>query len=153
MMSFNAIIFSILWVLTLVVIFVIAWFIIKPYLEEKNIIRDKETKNKKFEIFNSVNIEDTTKNIDDYFEAYVNRYIIYKFASRRIDYIKEDSVELMINEVSKSIFFDIPELYVFYISLTRSINNDDDLFKYIYTKTKEIVIASVSNYNTSAINL
>ena len=54
-------------------------FIIKPYINEKNRIREIESKNKTYELFASIDTEAVQKELDTYFERYVNRYITYKF--------------------------------------------------------------------------
>ena len=47
-----------------------------PYLERKNDIREKECKNEKYKIFNEVDPVKINEYIDDYFEKYINRYIL-----------------------------------------------------------------------------
>ena len=71
-------------------------------LEEKNI------KNKKFELFNNIDVKATKEIIDDYIEEYVNRYAVNKFISNNIQYIREPDMNDMIRNITKNILLDIP---------------------------------------------
>jgi hypothetical protein len=123
------------------------WLKVYPLLVKLVEDRDKSIKNKKYEIFNSVDIEEVQKKIDDYFESYISTYITYKFISKKINYIKADDIELMVKDITKMIYLEISELYVYYISLVYSLDDDDSLLKYIHKRVQNICIATVSNYN------
>ena len=62
-------------------------FILKPYMDEKNRIREIETKNKTYELFANIEPEAVQKELDTYFERYVNRYITYKFIANKVIFI------------------------------------------------------------------
>ena len=141
--------------LTIVLIcgFIFAYLIVGkqiiPYLNEKNKIREKEIKNKKYELFNSVDIEFISEKLDKYFEKSVNRYIVYKFISNKIPFIDSDDTETMINDLTKFIAIDISELYVFYVSMISAINTEEDLIRFIKNKVQNTTIEAVSNFNKS----
>ena len=124
-------------------------FIIKPYMNEKNRIREIESKNKTYELFASIDPEAVQKELDTYFERYVNRYITYKFIANKVIYIKQDDIEKMVSDTTKLIMIEISELYIYYIKLLRSIDNNEDLIQYIYSRVSTITIDTVANYNSA----
>jgi hypothetical protein len=83
------------------------WLKVYPLLVKLVEDRDKSIKNKKYEIFNSVDIEEVQKKIDDYFESYISTYITYKFISKKINYIKADDIELMVKDITKMLYLEI----------------------------------------------
>lgn len=124
-------------------------FIVKPYMNEKNRIREIESKNKTYELFASIDPEAVQKELDTYFERYVNRYITYKFIANKVIYIKQDDIEKMVSDTTKLIMIEISELYIYYIKLLRSIDNNEDLIQYIYSRVSTITIDTVANYNSA----
>lgn len=124
-------------------------FIIKPYMNEKNRIREIESKNKTYELFASIDPEAVQKELDTYFERYVNRYITYKFIANKVIYIKQDDIEKMVSDTTKLIMIEISELYIYYIKLLRAIDNNEDLIQYIYSRVSTITIDTVANYNSA----
>ena len=124
-------------------------FIVKPYMNEKNRIREIESKNKTYELFASIDPEVVQKELDTYFERYVNRYITYKFIANKVIYIKQDDIEKMVSDTTKLIMIEISELYIYYIKLLRSIDNNEDLIQYIYSRVSTITIDTVANYNSA----
>ena len=124
-------------------------FIIKPYMNEKNRIREIESKNKTYELFASIDPEAVQKELDTYFERYVNRYITYKFIANKVIYIKQDDIEKMVSDTTKLIMIEISDLYIYYIKLLRSIDNNEDLIQYIYSRVSTITIDTVANYNSA----
>ena len=124
-------------------------FIVKPYMNEKNRIREIESKNKTYELFASIDPEAVQKELDTYFERYVNRYITYKFIANKVIYIKQDNIEKMVSDTTKLIMIEISELYIYYIKLLRAIDNNEDLIQYIYSRVSTITIDTVANYNSA----
>lgn len=124
-------------------------FITNKYLIPKNNIREMEAKNQKYSLLSTISVEAVQKYIKDYIEEKINNYIMYKFISQRKNYIRDEDMETMIKDVTKLIYLEISELYIFYIKLIYSINDDDSLLKYINTLVKESAIELVSNYNSS----
>ena len=148
-MSTNIFIFSILYLLTLISIVYIVSFEFIPYLNRKNEILEKDVKNKKYQLFKDIDIEIVKNCIDSYFESYINRYITYKFLSKKIMYINSEEVETMISDTTKLIYIQISELYIFYINMIQSIKNDEDLLSFIHNKVENITVEIVTNYNNS----
>lgn len=124
-------------------------YITTKYLIPKNENKSMELKNEKYNLFASINTESVNANITEYFTNHIQKYIAYKFMSKKINYIREDDIEIMIKDITKLIYIEISELYIFYIKMIYSVNNDDDLLKYINLKVKEISIDLITNYNSS----
>ena len=68
-MSINTIIFSILYIITLVIATYIILTKLFPYLDKKNEIKDKEVKNKKYELFRDIDTDIIKQTLDAYFEG------------------------------------------------------------------------------------
>lgn len=151
-MNINNIIFSVLYLITLGSFIYLFIKYIMPYLNKKNENKEKEIKNKKYELFKDLDPDIMKESIDKYFKSEVNRYIAYKFIANKSMYIKTDEINEMIKDVTKLIYIEISELYVFYIKMTRSIDSDDDLLEYIHNRVQNICIEAVSNFNSTMIN-
>lgn len=151
-MNINIIIFSVLYLITLGSFIYLFIKYIMPYLNKKNENKEKEIKNKKYELFKDLDPDIMKESIDKYFKSEVNRYIAYKFIANKSMYIKTDEINEMIKDVTKLIYIEISELYVFYIKMTRSIDSDDDLLEYIHNRVQNICIEAVSNFNSTMIN-
>lgn len=148
----EAIILILLLILGIMIVGVFIYglvFIVKPYMNEKNRIREIESKNKTYELFASIDPEAVQKELDTYFERYVNRYITYKFIANKVIYIKQDDIEKMVSDTTKLIMIEISELYIYYIKLLRAIDNNEDLIQYIYSRVSTITIDTVANYNSA----
>lgn len=152
MANINNIIFSVLYLITLGSFIYLFIKYIMPYLNKKNENKEKEIKNKKYELFKDLDPDIMKESIDKYFKSEANRYIAYKFIANKSMYIKTDEINEMIKDVTKLIYIEISELYVFYIKMTRSIDNDDDLLEYIHNRVQNICIEAVSNFNSTMIN-
>jgi hypothetical protein len=132
-------------------IFAIAYFIVRPYLERMAHNNEIHVLNEKYALFNSINADDVKTRLDKYFEEFVNKYIVYKFMSKKITYIKDAEVEQMVTDLTKLIALDISELYIFYIKLNTSVSTQDDLLVYIKSKVQADVVDAVSSYNKASI--
>ena len=148
-MNINIITISILYILTLGLVFYILISKLFPYLNKKNEIREKEIKNKKYELFKDLDIDIMKQSLDQYFEGYVNRYITYKFLAKKNMYINSEEVEKMVSDLTKLIYLQISELYIFYITMLQSIITDEDLLAYIHNKVENTCLEAVTNYNGS----
>lgn len=120
-----------------------------PYLNEKNEIKNKEAMNQKYELFKTIDPSALKESLDNYFEEYVNRYITYKFLSKKIMYIKAEESEAMVKDLTKLIYLEISDMYIFYIKCNTSINDDEQLLQYIHNKVQNTCIEIVTNYNSS----
>lgn len=147
MINLNIIIISICWIATLVAIILLLLKKVFPMIDKNLSIKDKETKNKKYEIFLNASPEKAKESLDKFFDEYINRYIVYKFISNKQDYIKKEDTETMIKDLTKAIYIEIPELYVFYINLTYNIENDDSLLTYIHSVVMDKSIEAVTAFN------
>jgi hypothetical protein len=135
----------------IVLTFILLYKKIFPYLEKKNEIRLKEVYNKRIELFNSISLEKVDKEIDEYIQRQVARYITYKFVANRITFINSDDTELMIKDITKLIVVEASEVYTSYMKLLVSINTDEDYIRYVHNRVKNAVIETVSAFNKSEI--
>ena len=118
-----------------------------PYLNDKNEIKKRELRLETNKLYTTIDPELVERSVLDYITGYINRYILYKFKSNRIDYIKQDEIDLMIKDVSKAILKDMSEMYLEYIRLLQSIETDEDLIKFVHNKVMQVSIQIVSEYN------
>ena len=134
---------------TYIFIFCITKFIVMPYFNKKNELLEKDVKNKANTFFSTIDIASVDKLITEYIQKYIDRYIVYKFISNKKLYINEESTDTMIKDVTKNVMRDISELYVFYFKLLYSIDDTEDLIRYVHDKVMIQTIDSVSSYNKS----
>ena len=132
-----------------ILILIISFLIIKPYLTKLNDIRMMNAMNDKYNLFAELSVEDINNTLDNYFSVYVRRYIVYKFVSNNILYINKDDTENMIKDITKNIAIEISELYIFYIRMVYEINTDEDLLRFINNRVKNISVEEIINYNQS----
>ena len=114
-------------------------------------IKEKEIKNKEYELFNSIDVDKINENINAYIEHYINRYILYKFISQKVMYINSDDTETLIRDVTKNIVIDLSELYIYYIKLIYPITDDTSLITFIKNRVTNSSIEIVTSYNSSMI--
>lgn len=149
----NILLIGVIILLILILIFGYIIIIKKlfPYLEEKNKLKSKEISNRKTEIYLSVPLDVVNKELDEYFQRYVNRYIAYKFVANKMTFINNDDTETMIKDLSKLIIIEMSELYLNYIKLVTAINTDEDYIRYIHSRVQNVVIENVSSFNKAQI--
>lgn len=128
-------------------IVIVALIIINNYFKEKNKIDMIKAKNDQYSIFMQMDPEAILSTIDSFIETYVKRYIVYKFVSKKVTYIKHEEVNIMVNDITKLIAVEISELYVFYIKMIREISTDEDLISFIHTRVQNACIDHVSTFN------
>lgn len=121
-----------------------------PLIERKNEIKNKEIENKKFELFLSTSPEQINDELDKYFERYINRYIAFKFISKKATFINQDDTETMILDLTKLVAIEMSEIYIFYMKTIYAIDNQEDLIRYIKNRITALVVDSVSSYNKAA---
>ena len=152
LMHIDVLMICITILLAVAAVVVIAFLVVKPYLERVNSINEMHIINEKYALFNSIDSDSIGEKLDKYFSEYVNRYVIYKFVSKKITYIKDNEVETMISDLTKFIAVDISELYIFYIKMSTSITDQDSLLLYIKNKVRAEVVDVVSSYNKANIS-
>jgi len=130
----------------------IGFLVVKPYLDKIAAANDMHIMNEKYALFTSINVDDINEKLDKYFSNFVNKYVVYKFVSKKINYIKDAEVETMINDLTKLIAIDISELYIFYIKMSTSITDQDSLLLYIRNRIQAETIDVVSGYNKANID-
>ena len=145
-MNFSGIIITLIICITISIIF---YFGINPIFKGYIDIRKKEVENKKMEIYLNISPELMEKEIDDYIEKYVKRYIVYKFMANKIIYINEEESEKMVKNITENILIEISELYLFYLRILTDISDDDTLIRVVNTRVKNKCIEQILNYNSS----
>lgn len=146
-MDFKIVVEFAEFILTLGFIYLIFVKFINPYLETKNSIRNKQVKNNMNDLYSRLDPSIIEETVDAYITHYINQYILYNFIALKITYIKKEEIDKMIKNVTKNIMLDISELYIFYIKMIHSIENDEELLKFIHGKVMDISVESVSNFN------
>lgn len=132
-------------ILFCIVILVIAFFIVNPYLTRKNVILERNTKNKLYELYTHIDPVIIRKSLDDMIDSYIAEYYFYKVKNK--DYLSNGDAQNMIRVVTDAIYIDLSELYLFYIKLIQSVETDEDLLKFINTRVKERVLVFAANQN------
>lgn len=133
-----------------ILILVLIWFlqfILKPYLGEKNDLRDKEIKNKRDELYMAMDPELIEKEIDSMIEKEMNQYVLINFISQNILYIRQPDIEKMIILLTNEISNKISGLYIFYIRVLVRVETEDELQSYIKQKVQEHVLKFTIDYN------
>lgn len=121
-----------------------------PEIKRRSEIKNKEVENKKFELFLSTSPEKINEELDKYFERYINRYIAFKFISKKATFINQDDTETMILDLTKLVAIEMSEIYVFYMKNIYAINNEEDLLRCIKNRITSLVVESVSSFNKAA---
>ena len=152
LMHIDVLMICITILLAVAAVVVIAFLVVKPYLNKMSTNNEMHIINEKYALFNSIDSDSIGEKLDKYFSEYVNRYVIYKFVSKKITYIKDNEVETMVSDLTKFIAVDISELYIFYIKMSTSITDQDSLLLYIKNKVRAEVVDVVSSYNKANID-
>ncbi len=152
LMHIDVLMICITILLAVAAVVVIAFLVVKPYLNKMSSNNEMHIINEKYALFNNIDSDSISEKLDKYFSEYVNRYVIYKFVSKKITYIKDNEVETMVSDLTKFIAVDISELYIFYIKMSTSITDQDSLLLYIKNKVRAEVVDVVSSYNKANIS-
>ena len=131
----------------IVMIFIVA-LLYRPILEGLVEVKNKEVEIKKSELFISISADAIEQEIDKFFDKYVKRYILYKFAAHKIVYINDKECEEMVKNLTELIALEISELYIFYMKMILDIKDSDSLIREINVRVKNKVAEEVSNYNS-----
>lgn len=110
-------------------------------------LEHEKEKNRQFELYANIDLEEIEKIVDTYFHIAELEYIKFHFTAKKISYITSAQQTEMIKAVSKQIAINLPESYLFYIKLLRNITEDEDLIKYIYERVSILSIDDVSEFN------
>ena len=71
--------------------------------------------------------------------------------SQKIMYINAEDTTDLISDVTKNILLDISELYLYYIQLLYSIDDDDMLAVFIKNRVMNKAIEITTSYNSSMV--
>lgn len=123
-------------------VYYIIKYVYKPYLEKINRLRE-------YDLYMNFDPELAEKEIDKLIDKYLNKYVLENVIVKKIDYLQEPQVNIMISTLTHDICLDITELYIFYIKNICNINDDNDLIKYIRNKVKEHVLDFINDFNNT----
>lgn len=135
-------------VLVLIFIWIIIHFYIKKWISRFLNLKELDIKNKKHELYSNIDPDTVNTVINNYFEEFINKYMLYKFVAPKAIHIKQKDLETMIKDVTRDIVINISDLYIYYIGLVQEINNQEDLIKFVNSRVTDTCINVVSNYNS-----
>ena len=118
-----------------------------PFSKEMIRIKDKVAETEKIRLFMDISPSAAAGELDAYITKYVQRYISYKFIANRVNYINSEQCEEMVRDTTKLISLEIPEIYVFYINITKDIKDGEDLVEAIHQLVKNKAVEEVVNFN------
>lgn len=139
--------FNVEYVCTLLTIIWFLQFILKPYLEKKNELKDKEIKNKRDEIFIQLDPEFIEKEIDKLIKKELDQYVLINFISNSMLYIPKPEIERMIIRLTDQVYNELSGLYIFYIRTLVNIESEEDILIYTKKKVQDQVLEFTINYN------
>lgn len=126
---------------------IIPLVVIKPYLDKRNEINERNSITDQRKLYMDMNPNEMNETVNEYIEGYIDKYIVYKFISKKVVYINQDAIDEMVRDLTKLIVIDISELYIFYIQMTRNISNDEELITAIHDIIMSISVEKVSSFN------
>lgn len=129
----------------------IGLFLLRDVCNKYIAAKDRDIKNKKYELYNNIDVSKVNTILDEYVTDYVNRYIVYKFMSQKIIYITTDDTTAMINDVTKNILIDISDLYIYYVGLLYSVDDQESLARFVKNKVTNSCINAVTSYNSTMV--
>ena len=144
MINLNILIITIL---LLVNIDIVIIFLIKPYLDKKNQLRELDLKNKQCELYIQISPQYAEEEINKLVKKYIDTYTLSEIYANNIIYLTHQDIDDMVRKLDKAIMLEISDLYVFYIKLLTNIDDEKDLLVYIDSKVKELVLEFVTEFN------
>ena len=135
----------------IIVAIYIGLFLLRDVCNKYIAAKDRDIKNKKYELYNNIDVSKVNTILDEYVTDYVNRYIVYKFMSQKIIYITPDDTTAMINDVTKNILIDISDLYIYYVGLLYSVDDQESLARFVKNKVMNSCINAVTSYNSTMV--
>jgi len=138
--------FTLIAIVAVICIAVVVWGVF--YLRYLKEIKNKEIDIKKFELYSKVDLSKTEDVINKYIEDKLNKYVTQNIIAKGIDYIREEDANKMVKELSSNIIISLSDLYVYYIKLLTTINDQDDLIKYVFEKVSDACTLFILDFNT-----
>lgn len=121
--------------------------LIRRVLNRKYDLKAIELENEKISNFMKMDPKVAEDEIDTFISKYIDEYVLKNFIINKITYIKEQQANEMIRYVEKRVLVDLSELYVFYIKILVTINDENDLITYIDKKVKDHVLIKLTDFN------
>lgn len=140
--------FTTIWIL-IILAFIGIFFIlvIKPIIEKEQDIKNKQVKNQLYGLFMQMDPKACEIYVVDRIKEYINEYVVYNITGKNKSYINKDDTTDMIKTVAKNTYANLPELYIFYISMITNIEDSDSLLKYIHRETSKQVLLYITEFN------
>lgn len=130
-----------------VVLLLVSFLILKPYLEKINNINLMRVQNEKMDIMMKLDPKAAEDEIDKLVKDYINNYIFYQFIINDTKYIRKEETSIMIKSIIKLIMLELSELYIFYIKIIRDVSTETDILNFITKKVKEHTLEFITEYN------
>ena len=141
-------IFTTIWILIILAFIGIFFiFVIKPIIEKEQDIKNKQAKNQLYGLFMQIDPKACETYVVNRIKEYINEYVVYNITGKNKSYINKDDTTDMIKTVARNTYTDLPELYIFYISMITNIENSDSLLKYIHRETSKQVLLYITEFN------
>ena len=140
--------FTTIWILIILAFIGIFFiFVIKPIIEKEQDIKNKQAKNQLYGLFMQIDPKACETYVVNRIKEYINEYVVYNITGKNKSYINKDDTTDMIKTVARNTYTDLPELYIFYISMITNIENSDSLLKYIHRETSKQVLLYITEFN------
>lgn len=141
-------IFTTVWILIILAFIGIFFiFVIKPIIEKEQDIKNKQAKNQLYGLFMQMDPKACETYVVNRIKEYINEYVVYNITGKNKSYINKDDTTDMIKTVAKNTYANLPELYIFYISMITNIEDSDSLLKYIHRETSKQVLLYITEFN------
>ena len=111
--------------------------------------KNREAELRKIELYTLIDPFKLDDLLQRWVHTYIERYILNNFRIHNVEFINQDSVKLMMKEVSTQIVLEMSDMYLTLLKLKYNLNKDEDLIKYVYNLVADDTILSVSDYNRS----
>jgi len=114
-------------------------------MRRKNDIEDRKVKNDLYRVYMDIDLIRAKELID----AIINEYII-DWVGMNIggeNYIKDEQVSRMINEVTSKFILEMSDVHLFYIKCIYNVTNDKSLLLFVREKVKKLVLIFITDFN------
>ena len=135
---------TIIFIALLVPIIIISLNIARE-MRRKNDIEDRKVKNDLYRVYMDIDLIRAKELID----AIINEYII-DWVGMNIggeNYIKDEQVSRMINEVTSKFILEMSDVHLFYIKCIYNVRDDKSLLLFVREKVKKLVLIFITDFN------
>jgi len=122
------------------------------YVYKKNIntildMRSKKLYNEKIKLYSTIDPKLVKLELINLIKDYTARYMTKNIMVNHIDFIKNDQMEAMVKDITRTTILEMSDLYLNYCKLLYAINTEDDLTEKIYYLVVDVVLDVVTEFN------